>query len=225
MSEQLVLALVEAEPPAFSNFVVGPNAEAVATLARAASGALGDSILLWGAEGAGKTHLLRAFAAASGTAGRAARYFATPADVEAGADLAVVAVDDVERADAAGAAALFTLFNAVRARGGTFVAAARLPAARLALRDDLRTRLGWGLTLEIRPLADADRAAALIAHARQRGFDLGDDVIAYLLAHGRRDMRSLTSTLAALDRHSLSTRRPITVPLLRAWMAAASPPP
>jgi len=43
-------------------------------------------------------------------------------------------------------------------------------------------------------------------------------VIAYLLAHGRRDMGSLVATLAALDHHSLALRRPITVPLLREWL-------
>jgi hypothetical protein len=31
------------------------------------------------------------------------------------------------------------------------------------------------------------------------------------------------STLAALDRHSLSTHRAITVPLLRDWMARQAP--
>jgi DnaA family protein len=99
------------------------------------------------------------------------------------------------------------------------------PPARVALRDDLRTRLGWGLTFELRALADADKPAALLAHARQLGITLGDDVIAYLLAHGRRDMRTLLSTLAALDRHSLSTHRAITVPLLRDWMARNAPAP
>jgi len=43
-------------------------------------------------------------------------------------------------------------------------------------------------------------------------------VIAYLLAHGRRDMTTLLATLAALDRHSLATKRAITVPLLRDWL-------
>jgi DnaA family protein len=47
---------------------------------------------------------------------------------------------------------------------------------------------------------------------------LSDDVIAYLLAHGRRDMPTLVATLAALDRHSLATQRAITVPLLREWL-------
>src|SRR5690606_18286316 len=89
---------------------------------------------------------------------------------------------------------------------------------RLALRDDLRTRLAWGLAYEIVPLADADKPAALAAYARARGFALAGEVIAYLLAHGRRDMRSLVATLAALDRRSLALKRPVTVPLLREWM-------
>jgi len=88
----------------------------------------------------------------------------------------------------------------------------------MALRDDLRTRLGWGLIFEIQPLGDADKPAALTAYARQRGFGLSDDVIAYLLAHGRRDMPSLVATLAALDRHSLAVKRAVTVPLLREWL-------
>ena len=37
---------------------------------------------------------------------------------------------------------------------------------------------------------------------------LSDDVIDYLLRHGRRDMPSLLATLAALDRQSLATKRP-----------------
>ncbi|MEP7063917.1 MAG: DnaA regulatory inactivator Hda [Betaproteobacteria bacterium] len=223
MVEQLVLVLVEEEPPTFANFVAGPNAEAIAALTRTATSG-GDAIALWGAEGSGKTHLLRAFVATAAAAGRTSHYVASAADIDSATDAHCIAVDDVDRADADAQARLFTLFNAVRARGGAFVAASRLQPSRLALRDDLRTRLAWGLTFEIRALADADKPAALAVHARQRGFELGDDVIAYLLAHGRRDMRSLTATLAALDRHSLSTRRAITVPLLREWMASSRLP-
>src|SRR5690606_33800457 len=95
------------------------------------------------------------------------------------------------------------------------------PPARLGLRADLRSRLGSGLAYEVVPLADADKPAALAAYARSRGIVLDDDVIAYLLAHGRRDMPSLLATLAALDRESLAAKRPITVPLLRAWMQRA----
>jgi len=96
--------------------------------------------------------------------------------------------------------------------------ATRSAPATLALRDDLRTRLGHGLIFEIVPLADADKASALAVYARERGLRLGGEVIGYLLAHGRRDMGSLVATLAALDRRSLSEKRPITVALLREWL-------
>jgi DnaA family protein len=88
----------------------------------------------------------------------------------------------------------------------------------LPIREDVRTRLGWGLVYEVMPLSDSDKPAALLDYARRRGFALSDDVIRYLLAHGRRDMTALCTTLAALDRHSLATKRAITVPLLRDWL-------
>ena len=114
--------------------------------------------------------------------------------------------------------ALFTVLNALAASAGQWVACAQAPPARLALRDDLRTRLALGLVLEVMPLADADKSLALETYARERGFRLSADVIAYLLAHGRRDMPSLVTTLAALDRHSLATQRSVTIPLLRDWL-------
>jgi DnaA family protein len=222
-ARQLTFALAPAAAPTFANFVTGPNAEAVTTLRRCASVAGGDAaavVVLWGAPGAGKSHLLQAAVAAARTAGRAASYVAAPASlgdatIEASA---LVAIDDVDRADASAQAKLFTLFNALAAQEGRFLAAAAAPPASLALRDDLRTRLGWGLVYEVRPLSDAEKPMALAAYARERGFTLPDDAIAYLLAHGRRDMASLVGTLAALDAHSLALRRPITVPLIRDWL-------
>ncbi|HET9339058.1 MAG TPA: DnaA regulatory inactivator Hda [Casimicrobiaceae bacterium] len=221
MAEQLVLELKAPEPPTFASFVAGHNAEAVAVLERAAAGTLAErSVVLWGASGAGKSHLLAACVASAVRHGRAASLWSSPAAIDSGAPVAgaLVAVDDVDRADAAGAARLFTLYNALAERGGTFVAASALPPARLALREDVRTRLSWGLVLEVLPLADDDKPAALAAYARSRGFALADDVIAYLLAHGRRDMATLVATLAALDRASLAQKRPVTVPLLRVWL-------
>jgi DnaA family protein len=219
--EQLVFALAEPGPPTFANFVVGANAEAMAALDAAARAGSHEVIGLWGAPGAGKTHLLRAAVAAAARAGRSAHFYlaaALPAAAPATDTVNFVAVDDVHLADAEAQGTLFTLFNAVRERGGTFLASSELPAARTALRDDLRTRLGWGLTLEIHALADADKPAALAAYARDRGLELGADVIAYLLTRARRDMPALVATIAALDRYSLARKRPITLPLLRDWM-------
>lgn len=219
--EQLVFELVEPEPPAFRTFVAGRNGEAIAALERAAAGALAEpGIVLWGPPGAGKSHLLSATVAAARAAGRPAWHCDSPAGLrrEAPAPGTLVAVDDVGAADAEGQARLFTLYNVLRDRGGTLVTAAETPPARLPLRDDVRTRLAWGLVYEVVPLADAEKPAALAAYARSRGFALSDEVIVYLLSHGRRDMRTLVATLAALDRRSLAQKRPVTVPLLREWL-------
>ena len=223
MTEQLVFELAGPEPPSFGNFLTGRNAEALgAVKASASEAAMETGVLLWGAPGAGKTHLLRAAVGAVEARGGSATYIADPGallaqDPGALAARRLVAIDGIDRATPDAQARLFTLFNGLTERGGRLVAASRVALAGLPVREDLRTRLGWGLVYEIVPLADADKPAALAAYARQRGFRLTDDVIGYLLAHGRRDMAALLATLAALDRHSLATKRPITIPMLRDW--------
>ena len=206
MTQQFVLDLARPEPPSFDNFVTGANAEPMAALVALAAGTSPETgILLWGAPGAGKSHLLRA------TAQRAS----TARPVPIGPSTIGYAIDS---ADALAQGRLFTLLNELPGRGGQWLAAASAPPASLPLRDDLRTRVALGLVFEIVPLSDTDKSVALAAYARERGFRLSDDVIAYLLAHGRRDMPTLVATLAALDRHSLATQRAITVPLLRDWL-------
>jgi DnaA family protein len=218
--EQLVFELVAPEPPTFRTFVGGRNAEALAALGRAAAGALAETgVVVWGPPGVGKSHLLAATVAAAREAGRPAVLCAAPEDWPSVADPgSLVAIDDIGAADASAQARLFSLYNALREYGGTLVAASDVPPAHLAFRDDVRTRLSWGLTFEIMPLADDEKPAALAAYAHARGFTLADDVILYLLAHGRRDMRTLMATLAVLDRRSLAQKRAVTVPLLRDWL-------
>jgi DnaA family protein len=83
------------------------------------------------------------------------------------------------------------------------------------LREDLRTRLGWGLIYELHGLSDEEKLDALSKSAESRGLSLSPGVLPYLLTHFRRDMPSLSAMLDALDRYSLETQRPITLPLLR----------
>jgi len=222
--EQLVFELAPPEPALLSNFLPGRNRELVAALTGFASGAGSDpGFLIWGASGAGKTHLLRGAIALASERGVPTHFHQHPAAVAAdmaGDRAMLVAVDRIDEADPAAAALIFTLYNALKERGGRLLAASRMPLAALPLREDLRTRLGWGLVYEALPLADDEKPAALAIYARQRGFDLSAEVIDYLLRHGRRDMGSLLGAVAALDRLSLAAKRPITVPLLREWLQA-----
>jgi DnaA family protein len=227
--QQLTFDLAPPEPPSFANYLPGANAEAIASLRRCADGTLDEVVVaLWGGPGAGKTHLLRATVAMAQSLGRTAAFVADPGALSAQdphrlATHAVVAVDHVGAADAAAQGRLFTLFNAIAAPGGRLVVAGDAPPALLPLREDLRTRLSWGLVFEVRPLADADKPAALAAYAHRRGIRLPADVVDYLLAHGRRDMGALVASIAALDRLSLAAKRPITVPLVRDWLQRTIP--
>lgn len=219
--EQLVFELADPEPPRLANFLVGRNGELVAILPRVVAAVTSEpGLLVWGPPGAGKTHLLHASMALARERGTPCRMFVDPeavgADDAAAAELVVI--DRIDEASPAAAGRIFTLFNALKQRGGRLIAASRAPLALLPLREDLRTRLGWGLVYEVLPLADDEKPAALTAYARQRGFALSAEVIDYLLRHGRRDMQSLLGALAALDRVSLATKRPITVPLLKEWL-------
>jgi DnaA-homolog protein len=229
VTEQLVFDLAASEPPSFSNFLPGRNAEALAMLQAFALGSVAETgVFLWGAPGGGKTHLLRAAAYAADTRGAPVAYIADPGMLVAwdterlATSRSLIAIDNVDLASADAQSVAFRLYNALKERGGHLVAASRVSPPALPLREDLRTRLGWGLVYEITPLADAEKAAALAAYAVQRGFRLGDDVIDYLLAHSPRDMPALLATVSALDRHSLAAKRPITVPLLRDWLQRES---
>ncbi|HVE49020.1 MAG TPA: DnaA regulatory inactivator Hda [Casimicrobiaceae bacterium] len=226
---QLTFELADSPPATFDSFVAGNNVEVVATLIRFAMHETREtSVVVWGAEGSGKTHLLLATIAAASGAGRFARRLDQhEIDVDAPEDrlialdapeAALIAIDDVDSLDGVAQGRLFTLYNRLAGIGGQLVVMASVPPARMSLRDDIRTRLASGLVFELQPLRDADKPSALCAYARARGFSLSQEVIDYLLAHGRRDMTSLVRMLIALDRHSLALARPITVPMVRDWL-------
>lgn len=198
MTRQLALPILRAPEPTLDNFVPGSNAELLERLRELAAGHGVEAVIyLWGAPGSGRSHLL----AASARPG-------------------VRADDDVEALDAAGQQALFNAINSAREDGGTVLVAGAAPPAQLALREDLRSRLGWGLVYEVKPLSDAEKAVFLHAEAARRGLRLSDEVVWYLLTHVRRDMPSLRALLEQLDRASLEQHRPVTLPLVREALKA-----
>jgi DnaA family protein len=193
--QQLVLDIGPPAAPAFDNFVAGPNAEALARVRSLAEGKLREAIVyLWGDPGSGRTHLLRA----------AAR-----------ANPALVIADDVESLEPAAQQQLFAAINAARDGGAPVLAAGARAPAGLDLREDLRTRLAWGLVYQLRPLGDAEKAEHLRAEAGRRGLRLSGEVVGYLLTRFPRDLPSLNGVLDALDRYSLAAKRPVTLPLVR----------
>src|SRR5882672_2171962 len=198
---QLPLEISPPLEPAFDNFVPGANAEALGAVRALAGGTLAEAIVyLWGEPGSGRSHLLRA----------AARL-----------EPALMVADDVGRLDPGAQQRLFVAINAAREGRARVLAAGAAAPAQLALREDLRTRLAWGLVYQLKPLGDADKAAHLRAEAARRGLALSEELVAYLLARLPRDLSSLKDVLDLLDRHSLARQRPLTLPLVREALAEA----
>lgn len=191
--KQLLLDIQLPASQSLDNFIVGQNAEAVYSIKQALTGAKEASfIYLWGANGSGKSHLLQACKAAN-----------------------VQAADDVHLLDNDAQIALFNIYNQIKENGGTLITAGMHAPTQMRLRNDLATRLAWGLVYQLQPLTDDEKAQALKKHAQERGMNLPNDVVSYCLRYLRRDLPTLMAVLDALDVWSLTEKKPVTIPMLK----------
>lgn len=191
--KQLLLDIQPPAPQTLDNFIVGQNAEAIHSIKQALTGAEEASfIYLWGEPGSGKTHLLQACKAKS-----------------------LQIADNVHLLDNAAQIELFNSYNQIKASGGTLITAGLHAPTQMGLRDDLATRLAWGLVYQLHPLTDQEKAEALQNHAHERGMKLPAEVVAYCLRYLRRDLPTLMAVLDALDTWSLTEKKPVTVPMLK----------
>jgi DnaA-homolog protein len=217
--KQIPLAIGPEAEPTLDSYLPGDIAAALAhlrQLQRAAS-----PVYLWGARGTGKTHLLQALATRWREAGQTVGWFdagdAPPWELNPGWSL--VLLDRCEALGVQAQQAAFVLFEEAAAQRVQFVAAGRLPPVDLPLRDDLRTRLGWGHIFALQPLPDAETRAVLRREADRRGIFLSDDVMGWLLVRFERDLGHLMRLLDRLDDYGLARGRRITVPLVREMFA------
>ena len=215
---QMLLGISPDWIPTLDNFVAGHNVELLSVLNNALNKTHDQrSVYIWGEAGGGKTHLLQATVHQAISLGLSSEYACGCVP-----DVAqVVALDDVELLDDVEQIALFELYNRLRENGGMLLISGSSAPMHLKLRDDLRTRLCWGLVYQVQALSDEEKALALQQHAQARGFALSDEVTQYLLRHGRRDLPALLGVLDALDEHCMRLKRAASVPLLKEVMQMA----
>ena len=221
--KQMALDIGLAPAPTLGDFVPGRNQAALQHLRLWLESAARSPvpIYLWGAAGAGKTHLLRAARRSLERQGVRVAWVdaGTPPDANLGEGWGALLLDDVQHYGAEQQRIAFNGFvDAMTPPDGgarVVLAAGRLPPADLPLREDLRTRLGWGHVFELHPLSDAEGREALRQAASARGLALPDEVMDYVLVRFARDLGSLMALLERLDRYALQTQRAITVPLVR----------
>jgi DnaA family protein len=220
--KQIALDIGLARGPTLASFCAGPN-EAVLKHLQLWAGSPTRSPVptyLWGAAASGKTHLLMAVREALREQGATAGWLDASMlePPEFSDSWAVVLMDDVHLYTAVQQHAAFNWFVNAQALQRGVLAAGALPPADLKLREDLRTRLGWGHVFGLQVLSEPERRAVLRQAADARGVFLGDEVMDFMLTRFSRDLGSLMQLLEHLDVYALQTKRAITIPLIKSML-------
>lgn len=223
---QIALDIGLAPGPTLENFYPGPNEAALQHLLTrcaedaACTGAPPVPSYLWGVNASGKTHLLKAVQEALRERGAKVGWL-DPSVQEPDAfneHWAAVLLDDVQDYNEVQQHAAFNWFVNAQTSNCWVLGAGRWPPADLPLRDDLRTRLGWGHIFHLQALSEPERRAVLRQAADARGVFLGDEVMDYMLTRFSRDLGSLMELLGRMDDYALQTKRGITIPLIKSMM-------
>jgi DnaA-homolog protein len=223
--QQIALDIGLVPSASLDNFLTGPNEAALMHLRLWTSNALRSPVptYLWGDTASGKTHLLKAVREALRSQGAQVGWIdATVHEPpEFNPAWSAVLLDDVHLYTAVQQHAAFNWFINAQTEQRWVLGAGALPPADLQLRDDLRTRLGWGHVFALHVLTEPERRAVLRREADARGVFLSDDVMDFMLSRFSRDLGSLMQLLQQLDGYALSTKRAITIPLIKNMLEQA----
>jgi chromosomal replication initiation ATPase DnaA len=206
VADQIPLPFPHQPTYAAADFLAAPSNEAaLAWLDRTADWP-DHRLALWGAQGCGKTHLLRLWA------GRQGALLLTGPDLVGLQDLPPargVAIDD---ADAfVDAAALLHLMNAAREAGLPVLLVARTPPARWAVGlPDLASRLRAVTAAEILPPEESMLRALLMRLLADRQLAVRADLQEWLLVRLPRSAAALREAVERLDRATLAAKRAVT---------------
>ncbi|MFL2980177.1 MAG: HdaA/DnaA family protein [Methylophilaceae bacterium] len=191
--EQLLLNIELPVQKTFDNFIVGNNKECFDSLKQFI---LPNNdiffIYLWGEEGSGKSHIVEAIKKNN-----------------------ISTIEDIDKANEIEQIKIFNLYNEHKASKRKLLVTGNNNPKKMMLRDDLSSRLSWGLVYKLNLLQDKEKKLALKQYSKDKGINLKNEIIEYLLRYFKRDLPSLLATIDALDRWSLKTKRPITIPLLK----------
>lgn len=228
VTQQLTLSVALRDDARFANFYAGPNAHVVQALQQQWTVQGEPFIYLWGAEGAGSSHLLQASCHYAEGIGHNSIYlpldemvYYSPDVLEGIDQLPLIALDHVQAivGKPEWEEALFHLFNRVRDRQGHLLIAGSDAPVNLGIRlPDLSSRLGWGVVYHLESLSDDDKTLALLLRAKGRGLNMSDEVARFILNRGPRSMSELFALLDSLDQASLAAQRKLTIPFVKAEM-------
>ena len=223
MSQQLTLGIRLRDDATFNNYFSGQNDQIVHSLQAQQE----PYVFLFGASGSGKSHLLQAACHQLGQNNHPVVYLPLaeagllPAMLEGLENMSLIALDDIDSVSGQDdwEYALFNLYNRVRETGASLIVSSGEPLASLSIKlADLRSRLSWGPIFQLNNLTDKEKQFALQQRAKNRGLELSDEVVTYLLKHSSRDMNTLFALFETLDKASMVEKRKLTIPFIKDYL-------
>ncbi|MCP5014020.1 MAG: DnaA regulatory inactivator Hda [Ketobacter sp.] len=226
---QLALKLSRKPNTDFASFYTGQNTQLVGRLHQVANGSFPGWLYLWGAEQSGKSHLMQAASQLAEDEGFRAFYLSgeqaragSPLLLENLSSFQLLAIDDIHLllADPEWEEALFHLYNKIKDLGSTLLVSADASPRQLGVHlPDLASRLMAMEVYQVVAMDDQDKAGVLQLMARQRGFTLSDEVVAFILSRSDRQLSALQAVIERLDHQSLQEKRVITIPFVKKVMS------
>jgi DnaA family protein len=194
---------------------------------------------LWGPPGSGKTHILEAVRQVLADRPHEKVQILNPnvllldqQDIDDGGvevvenkgvftnpTATVFILDDVDQYDEHHQRAAFQYFITAQTNQAWVLAAGHMPPAQLAVREDLRSRLAWGHVFGLNLPTETQCGEVLQRAAKERGLQLSEDLLRFMLSRFSRQLSDLLFLLEDLDAYALQTQRPLTVPLLKERLA------
>ncbi|MDA1372039.1 MAG: DnaA regulatory inactivator Hda [Proteobacteria bacterium] len=224
---QLTLGVTLNDDATLENFLVNEQNQQLLNNLQSPD-ADGQVFYLWGKSSAGITHLLQAMCHQATAQKRGAIYLPmlqkaefSPEILTGTNSLSLVSIDNLEAlvGDPDWEAALFTEFNAISQRDTTLIIGADAPPQNISVSlADLGSRLNSALVYQLKPLVESEKIKALQLRAAKRGMQLSDAVAGFIYQRGERSMAGLMDVLQRLDDSSLTHKRPLTIPLVKATM-------
>ena len=219
--QQIPLNIGLERTPELAHYLPGPNAAALAQVQTwlAYQGDNPVPLYLWGQSSSGKSYLLRAAQHALAARGLKTGWMDSSSRAQDFDEAwAAVFLDEVQDYDAAQQQQAFSWLAQAKALHLPVLAAGDAPPLALALREDLRNRLGWGLVQALQALSEEQTRAVLRQEADARGIVLSEEVLDFMLRHFSRDLASLMELLEHIDGYALYAKRAVTVPLIKAML-------
>lgn len=228
--QQLSLPIHNLDDDTFDNFYGNNNLLLLSSLHKNFQQLQQPFFYIWGEQGYGKSHLLKATSNYFLNQGRNSIYVPLGKYAHFSTEVLdnleqqdVICLDDLQSVlgEYAWELAIFDLFNRVKEKADVLliISANQSPTSLKIKLPDLASRLLWGEIYQLNSLDEEQKIRALQQNAIQLGIELPEDTAQFLIRRLDRDMNTLFSTLNKLDKASLQAQRKLTIPFVKETLA------